>query len=91
MKKMAIETIGYTEETTMNGQEMTVRYVGKMSKSAFVRTILKGETYGVAWVKIRIGVTSNDYDLSLIDQYPGKVVVFNANTNEIIEIREQYK
>jgi hypothetical protein len=75
------ETIDRYNKPRING-----RYVGRMNKTEFIRTICRGYPRGVKWITDRMGNTGNDFELELIKQYPDKVVLYDSNSHEVLEI-----
>jgi len=82
---------GYGEtQVEGNKERYDARYVGRMNKSAFIRTILDGDTWGIKWIQDRMGNTCNPFELELITKFPDKVVMYNTRTREIVKILDKY-
>ena len=81
-----VENWGYGETIVRFGEHRREgRYVGRMSKIAFQRTVSGGRVRG-NWIKDRMGKTGNAFELSLISQYPNKVILYDSRTYEILKI-----
>lgn len=91
---MQIKNWGYGETqwgTTDKTQwRREVRYVGRMSKNAFINTILNGESRGRKWILDRMCNTGNDFELELITKHPDKVVCYDDRTHEILQILDKW-
>lgn len=68
----------------------SVRYVGRMSKASFIRTVKRYSNCGTQWIRDRMSDTGNGYELQLIGQYPNKVVLYDERTHEILEIMDGF-
>lgn len=84
-----IKNWGYGETIVRpNENRRDARYVGRMSMASFIRTVLQGKS-GAQWVRDRMTDTGNDFELSLIERHPNKVVLYDNRTKEILEILEK--
>ena len=85
-----IKNWGYGE-TQWGGSDgrYEARFVGRMNKSTFIRTVLGRYRQGAKWIEDRMSETRNTFALQLITKYPDKVVMYNDRTHAIVKILDK--